>query len=110
MAKISKEKSAEIKVLATKIKQLRKERQEQKPQEVQSLGARIRELRLKNGYTSQETFANDTGYAISYYSRLERGEDIRFTSLVKVCQALGVTLEEFFIGMNLPKVIKKKKK
>lgn len=110
MAKTSKEKATEIQLLAAKIKQLKKERQDQKPQEVQLLGARIRELRLKNGYTSQETFANDKGYAISYYSRLERGEDIRFTSLVKVCEALSVSLEEFFVGMDIPKISKKKKK
>lgn len=64
--------------------------------EVERLGRRIRELRVAKGYSSQETFAYDNDYTLSYYSRLERGEDIRFSSLVRVCKALEVSLEEFF--------------
>lgn len=64
--------------------------------EVERLGKRIRELRKAKGYSSQETFAYDNDYTLSYYSRLERGEDIRFSSLVRVCKALEVSLEEFF--------------
>jgi transcriptional regulator with XRE-family HTH domain len=64
--------------------------------EVVLLAARIKELRIAKGYRSQETFAYDNDYTLSYYSRIERGEDIRFTSLVKVCKALGVDLKTFF--------------
>ena len=60
------------------------------------LGKRITQLRKAKGYNSQETFAYDNDYTLSYYSRVERGEDIRFTSLVKVCRALGIELEDFF--------------
>lgn len=82
----------------------------EKPKEIQLLAERIKQLRQEKGYTSQETFAYDNGYTLSYYSRLERGEDIRFSSLIKVCTALEVTLEEFFQGVNVPKVSKRKKK
>ena len=68
----------------------------EKPAEVQALAARIKKLRIKKGYTSQETFAYDNDYTLSYYSRVERGEDIRFTSLVRVAKALGVDLKTFF--------------
>jgi transcriptional regulator with XRE-family HTH domain len=67
-----------------------------KPKEVKALGKRIKQLRQSKGYSSQETFAYDNDYTLSYYSRLERGEDIRFTSLVRVCKALGVDLRTFF--------------
>ena len=67
-----------------------------KSKEVIALAKRIKQLRVAKGYTSQETFAYDNDYTLSYYSRLERGEDIRFTSLVKVCKALGVDLKTFF--------------
>ncbi|MDQ3192092.1 MAG: helix-turn-helix transcriptional regulator [Bacteroidota bacterium] len=53
-------------------------------------------MRKAKGYSSQETFAYDNDYTLSYYSRLERGEDIRFSSLLKVIKALDITLEEFF--------------
>lgn len=82
----------------------------EKSKEILLLAARIKQLRQDKGYTSQETFAYDNGYTLSYYSRLERGEDIRFSSLIKVSEALGVTLEEFFKGMDIPKINKKKKK
>lgn len=68
----------------------------EKSKEVLDLGRRIRELRKLKGYSSQETFAYDNDYTLSYYSRLERGEDIRFSSLVRVCKALDVKLEDFF--------------
>ncbi|MFL5762939.1 MAG: helix-turn-helix domain-containing protein [Bacteroidia bacterium] len=67
-----------------------------KPKEVQALAKRIKHFRVKAGYTSQETFAYDNDYTLSYYSRIERGEDIRFMSLVRVAKALGVDLKEFF--------------
>lgn len=82
----------------------------EKSKEILLLAARIKQLRQDKGYTSQETFAYDNGYTLSYYSRLERGEDIRFSSLIKVCEALGVSLEDFFVGMDFPKVTRKKKK
>lgn len=75
----------------------------EKPKEVELLGKRIKQLRQKKGYTSQETFAYDNDYTLSYYSRMERGEDIRFTSLVKVCRALDVDLKTFF-GNGFEKV------
>lgn len=67
-----------------------------KPKEIQLLGKRIKQLRQEKGYTSQETFAYDNGYTLSYYSRIERGEDIRFSSLIKVCKSLEVDLKTFF--------------
>lgn len=67
-----------------------------KPKEVQALAKRIKQLRQAKGYSSQETFAYDNNYTLSYYSRIERGEDIRFTSLIRVTKALGVDLKTFF--------------
>lgn len=69
----------------------------QKPKEVLLLAKRIKQLRQDKGYTSQETFAYDNNYTLSYYSRIERGEDIRFTSLVRVSKALGVSLKTLFM-------------
>lgn len=71
-----------------------------KSKEVLLLARRIKQLRQDKGYTSQETFAYDNDYTLSYYSRLERGEDIRFSSLIRVCKALGISLEQFFKDFN----------
>lgn len=60
------------------------------------MAKRIKQLRKEKGYTSQETFAYDNEYTLSYYSRVERGEDIRFSSLIRLCKALDVDLKTFF--------------
>ena len=60
------------------------------------LGARIKALRIKAGYASYETFAYEHGLPRAQYGRYEQGKDLRFSSLVKVIAALGLTLEEFF--------------
>jgi transcriptional regulator with XRE-family HTH domain len=68
----------------------------EKAEEILKLAERIKQLRKARGYTSQETFAYDHDYTLSYYSRLERGEDIRFSSLVRVCKAFEIDLKTFF--------------
>jgi len=64
--------------------------------ELKKLGERIKSLRLKKGYTNYENFAYDNDLPRAQYGRYENGQDIRFSSLVKVIKALGVTMEEFF--------------
>lgn len=60
------------------------------------LGERIKSLRLKAGYTSYEHFAYEHDFSRAQFGRYESGEDLRYTSLVKVVAAFGLTLEEFF--------------
>lgn len=64
--------------------------------DLERLGKRIRELRLKKGFSNYENFAYDHDIPRAQYGRYEKGEDLRFLSLMKVVRALGVTLEEFF--------------
>lgn len=74
-------------------------------QELLKLGDRIKKLRIKKGYTSYEIFAFENGINRAQFGRYERGEDLRYSSLLKVCDALGVTIKEFFsdgFDSNLP--------
>lgn len=64
--------------------------------ELVKLGDRIKQLRIKRGYTSYEIFAFENGINRAQFGRYERGEDLRYSSLLKVIQALGVTQKEFF--------------
>jgi transcriptional regulator with XRE-family HTH domain len=68
----------------------------EKPREVLLLANRIKQLRKQAGYTSYEIFAYDHHITRSQWGRYERGEDIRFTSLVRICNMFRITLEEFF--------------
>ncbi len=64
--------------------------------EVSKLAMRIRSLRIKQGYTNYENFAFDKDLPRAQFGRYEKGEDIRFTSLMKVIKAFGMTPKEFF--------------
>ncbi len=66
------------------------------PEYLKKLGARIKQLRLKAGYTSYEFFAYDHNFSRAQWGRYENGQDLKFTSLVKVVKSFGITLEEFF--------------
>ena len=67
-----------------------------KEEGIERLGNRIKELRIKKGYTSYEYFAYEHNISRAQFGRYERGEDLRFSSLLKVANALDVSLEELF--------------
>jgi transcriptional regulator with XRE-family HTH domain len=65
-----------------------------------ALGQRIRELRLKRGY-SQEAFADVCGVHRTFMGTVERGEsNLSFSNLVKVSRALGITLSQLLSGLE----------
>ena len=67
---------------------------------MKALGQRIRELRLKQGY-SQEGFADHCGVHRTFMGTIERGEtNLSFSNLVKVSQGLGITLSELLSGLE----------
>ena len=80
------------------MKSKRSKKKKAKPvhQEVEKLGARIRELRIKEGFSSFEEFANDRGIHRAQIGRYEAGQNMNYTTLVRVVKMFGITLEEFF--------------
>lgn len=64
--------------------------------DIQKLARRIKELRIQQGYSNYETFAFKHEISRTQYGRYEKGEDLRFTSLMKLIRAFGLTPEEFF--------------
>lgn len=73
------------------------------------ISERLKEIRKAKGYANYEHIAFELGMSRSAYWRLESGENFSMKTLLKVCSLLGVTLEEFFTGVNIPKVGKKKR-
>ncbi len=65
-------------------------------QQLHNLGERLRSLRKQKGYKNYEKFAYEHDIPRAQYGRYENGEDLRFSSLVKVVSAMGMTMEEFF--------------
>lgn len=75
----------------------KKPKPKKKPgKDVQKLAKRIKSLRIKAGYSNYEYFAYDNNLPRAQYGRYEKGEDIRFSSLVKVAKAFKMSLSEFF--------------
>ena len=67
-----------------------------KEETLKKLGERIKKFRIQKGYTSYEYFAYEHNISRAQFGRYERGEDLRFSSLLKVINALDITIEEFF--------------
>ncbi len=63
---------------------------------LKQLGQRIKALRIDKGYTSYEYFAYEHNISRAQFGRYERGEDLRFSTLIKIVNAFDLTLEEFF--------------
>jgi transcriptional regulator with XRE-family HTH domain len=61
---------------------------------MEDIGAAIRDLRLKKGWTLQK-LASLTGLSVSFLSQAERGlSSLSIVSLHNICQALGVEASE----------------
>jgi transcriptional regulator with XRE-family HTH domain len=65
-------------------------------EQLRKLGERIRQLRIDAGFSSYEYFAYEHNFSRAQMGRYEKGQDLRFTSLVRLVSAFGITLEEFF--------------
>lgn len=60
------------------------------------LGARLKALRIKKGYTNYEYFAYDHGLGRSQYGKYEQGGNIQFDTLIKIIAIHGLSVKEFF--------------
>ncbi len=69
---------------------------DEQQQVIKKIGNRIKQLRIAKGHKSYEIFAYENDIDRAQYGRFERGANMQIASLVKVLQALGVTIEEFF--------------
>jgi transcriptional regulator with XRE-family HTH domain len=64
--------------------------------QLHNLGERFKKLRKETGFSNYEHFAYEHELSRSQYGRYENGEDLRFTSLLKVLKAMNISLKDFF--------------
>lgn len=67
-----------------------------KEEDLKKLADRIRSLRIEKGYSNYDNFAYEHNIARAQYGKYEKGENLRYSSLMKVIRALGVSVKEFF--------------
>lgn len=72
------------------------DKNELKAIELNKLAERIRSIRIKKGYSNYENFAYEHKIPRAQYGRYEKGEDLRYSSLVKIVKAFDMTMAEFF--------------
>ncbi|HNH65674.1 MAG TPA: helix-turn-helix transcriptional regulator, partial [Bacteroidia bacterium] len=60
------------------------------------IGRALKELRIKNGWTSYETFAVENDIDRKQYWRMEAGTNITLKTLLKVLSVHKLTLKQFF--------------
>ena len=75
---------------------MQKKNDQEKQQSISNLAERIKSLRIQKGYTNYENFAFDHNIPRAQFGRYEKGEDLRFSSLVKIVKAFDMSLTEFF--------------
>jgi transcriptional regulator with XRE-family HTH domain len=65
----------------------------------QKIGNRLKQLRIKSGYSDAEKFAYEHEINRSQYARYEFGTDMCISTLLKITDAHNITLHEFFKGV-----------
>ena len=63
---------------------------------LKKLGKRIKELRIKKGYSNYEYFAYENGIGRAQYGKYETGGNIQFDTLLKILKALDISVKDFF--------------
>jgi transcriptional regulator with XRE-family HTH domain len=63
---------------------------------LKKLGNRLKQIRIKKGYSNYEYFAFDNNIGRAQYGKYETGGNIRFDTLVKIIKIHGMTIKEFF--------------
>ena len=71
---------------------------EKDAERLQKVGLRIKELRLKAGFTSYENFAIQHDIDRKYYWSIEKGRNISLQYLFRLLDIHKITPEEFFRG------------
>lgn len=64
------------------------------------IGKRIKQLRVDAGYTNAEKFAFEHEITRSQYANWEKGQDMLISSILRITKAHGITLQDFFSGIE----------
>ena len=63
---------------------------------LEKIGQKLKDLRIKKGYTSYEQFAFDNNLARSGYGDHENGKNMTLVSLIRLLDIHEISLNDFF--------------
>ena len=61
-----------------------------------AIAQKLEKIRVEKGYTPYENFAIEHGISRMQYWRMEKGTNFTFASFLKILDAHGMSLSEFF--------------
>ena len=64
--------------------------------QVRKMAERLKHLRKERGYSNMDIFAYENGFGRAQYGRYEKGQDLRFTTIVRLANCFDMSLKEFF--------------
>lgn len=68
----------------------------------QRIGARLKKLRISNGYTNYRKFSVEFELEPKQYWRLEEGKsDFKISSLFRILDIHGLSIQEFLMDVDL---------
>jgi transcriptional regulator with XRE-family HTH domain len=56
----------------------------------------LKQLRKEKGFKNYEHFAYELGMSRSAYWRIEKGSNFEMKTLFRICNLLGISVQEFF--------------
>jgi len=67
---------------------------------IAKIANKIKELRIKKGYTSHETFAWENELNRVQYWRIEKGSNITLKTLITILNIHDISLSDFFSDID----------
>lgn len=64
--------------------------------ELKKMAERLKSLRKKKGYSNMDIFAYEHGFGRAQYGRYENGQDLRYTTIVRLANCFEMSIKEFF--------------
>lgn len=64
--------------------------------QIKNLAKRLKQLRKEKGFSNYEFFAYEHKIGRSQYGKYEQGVDMQWSSIVKLIEKHGMTVKQFF--------------
>ena len=65
-------------------------------EELKKFASRLKSLRKTKGYSNMDIFAYEHGFGRAQYGRYENGQDLRYSTIVRLANCFGMSIKEFF--------------
>jgi transcriptional regulator with XRE-family HTH domain len=65
-------------------------------EELKKFSERLKSLRKSKGYSNMDIFAYEHGFGRAQYGRYENGQDLRYTTIIRLANCFDMSIEEFF--------------